>query len=87
LRRKRLYKKNKEDATSSPLPSTSEEILYETPKQGFIPGIGDKNDDVTEEEEAQTEERNVGKIARLPTWVGAVFFSIHNTVCVRMTSN
>jgi len=31
--------------------------MYETPKQGFIPGIGDDNDDDTEEEErAQKEE-------------------------------
>jgi len=56
-----------------------------TPKQGFIPGIGDiDGDDVTEEEEAQTEEENVGTEA-IP-WRSRLFSS-HNTISVRMASN
>ena len=52
----------------SPILSTSKELFYETPKQGFIPGIGDDDDDdVTEEKVAQTEEENVGTVARPPT--------------------
>jgi len=48
----------------SPIPSTSKEIVYETPKQGFIPGIGyDDYDEVTKKEEAQTEEEIVGNLA------------------------
>jgi len=39
----------------SPIPLTSKEIVYETPKQGFIPGDGD----VTEQEAAQTEDEEV----------------------------
>jgi len=48
----------------SPLPSTSREIVYETPKHGFIPGIDDDDNDGTEEE--QTEEENVGTVGGPP---------------------
>jgi len=42
----------------SPIPSTSKEIVYETPKQGFhIPD--DDDDDDVEDEGAQTEGENV----------------------------
>jgi len=43
-------KKNEEDADPSPIPSTSKELLYETSKQGFIPGIGGDDNDVAAEE-------------------------------------
>jgi len=52
----------------SSITSTSKEIVYETPKQGFIPG-DDDDDEITEEEGAQTEEdekENVGTVASPP---------------------
>jgi len=55
--------------TRSPMsiPSSSKEILYETPKQGFIRGIGDYDDNVTQEYGAQTEENeNFGTVASAP---------------------
>jgi len=42
------------------MPSTSREILYVTPKQGFIPGIGDEADDDDKEKAyGRGEEENI----------------------------
>jgi len=51
-----------------PISSTSREVVYETPKEGSIPGIGDDDDDNDDDdsvkEEAQTYGReNVGTVA------------------------
>jgi len=52
------------------MPATSKEILYETSKQGLIPGTGNDDDDFTEEEEeAKTNEEFVGTVA-VPHYMG-----------------
>ena len=58
--------KTRRRTSPSKIPSTSREIVYDTSKQIFIPGIGDDDDDSVTEEQAQTYGRiegNVGNVA------------------------
>jgi len=60
----------------SPIPSTSREIVYETPKQGLIPGIEDDDDSFKEEKETYGKEENVRTVAS-PPYMGRRFLDIH----------